>query len=167
MTVMESRDGFFTRVKQEVEMQYQLSQGIKPIMVSHSYGAQVSIAFLDWVERQNPGWVDKHLKGYVNLAGPMLGLPKSLSPLLSGEHVNQGHDAHGLACLRTACRHPLWLLLTEEATGTSASIARPMLFQDVQQHLCWWACCCAAPLSCASAGLHLIQLDFQRRAVSS
>lgn len=89
--VMESRDGYFTRVKQEVELQYQLSQGIKPVMVSHSYGAQVSLAFLDWVERQNPGWVDKHLEGYVNVAGPMLGLPKALSPLLSGERSQPGY----------------------------------------------------------------------------
>ena len=85
MSVMESRDGYFTRVKQEVEMQYQLSLGIKPVMVSHSYGATVTMAFLHWVEEQNPGWVDKYLQGYVNLAGPMLGLPKALSPLLSGE----------------------------------------------------------------------------------
>lgn len=84
MEVMESRDGYFSRVKQEVEMQYQLSQEIKPLLVSHSYGAQVTLAFLHWVDKQNPGWVDKYLKGYVNLAGPMLGLPKSLSPLLSG-----------------------------------------------------------------------------------
>jgi hypothetical protein len=36
------------------------------------------------VESQSPGWVDKYLAGYVNLAGPLLGLPKALSPMLSG-----------------------------------------------------------------------------------
>jgi phospholipid:diacylglycerol acyltransferase len=82
--VMEKRDGFFTRVKHEVELQYQL-QGIKPILVSHSYGAQVTVTFLHWIEEQEPGWVDKYLAGYVNLAGPLLGLPKAISPMLSGE----------------------------------------------------------------------------------
>lgn len=82
--MMEKRDGFFTRMQREVELQYQLSKGIKPILVSHSYGATVTVTFLHWVEQQSPGWVDKHLRGYVNLAGPLLGLPKALSPMLSG-----------------------------------------------------------------------------------
>jgi phospholipid:diacylglycerol acyltransferase len=82
--VMQARDGFFTRLKNEVELQLQ-QQHIKPVLVSHSYGALVTMAFMSWVEGQQPGWVDKHLHGYLNLAGPMLGLPKAVSPLLSGE----------------------------------------------------------------------------------
>jgi phospholipid:diacylglycerol acyltransferase len=81
---MQTRDGYFTRLKNEVEMQLQ-QQHIKPVLVSHSYGATVTMAFLTWVEEQQPGWVDKHLHGYLNLAGPMLGLPKAVSPLLSGK----------------------------------------------------------------------------------
>lgn len=82
--VMQTRDGYFTRLKTEVEMQLQ-QQRIKPVLVSHSYGALVTMAFMNWVEGQQPGWVDKHLHGYLNLAGPLLGLPKAVSPLLSGE----------------------------------------------------------------------------------
>jgi hypothetical protein len=82
--VMQTRDGYFTRLKNEVELQLQ-QQHIKPVLVSHSYGALVTMAFMTWVEGQQPGWVDKHLHGYLNLAGPMLGLPKAVSPLLSGE----------------------------------------------------------------------------------
>lgn len=89
--VMEKRDGFFTRVKHEVELQYQLSKEIKPILVSHSYGATVTVTFLHWVEQQEAGWVDRYLAGYANLAGPLLGLPKALSPMLSGGCV--GHAA--------------------------------------------------------------------------
>jgi hypothetical protein len=81
---LEKRDGFFTRVKTETELQLQLSKGVKPFLVSHSYGCQVTFTFLTWVEDKHPGWVDAHLAGYVNLAGPTLGLPKALSPLLSG-----------------------------------------------------------------------------------
>jgi phospholipid:diacylglycerol acyltransferase len=83
--VMQTRDGYFTRLKIEVEMQLQ-QQRIKPVLVSHSYGALVTMAFMTWVEGQEPGWVDKHLHGYLNLAGPLLGLPKAVSPLLSGEY---------------------------------------------------------------------------------
>lgn len=68
----------------QVELQHQLSSGVQPILVSHSYGATVTVTFLHWVEQQEPGWVDKYLAGYVNLAGPLLGLPKAISPMLSG-----------------------------------------------------------------------------------
>jgi phospholipid:diacylglycerol acyltransferase len=95
---MEKRDGFFTRVKTEVELQYQLSEGIKPVLVSHSYGATVTTTFLHWVESQSPGWVDKHLAAYLNLAGPLLGLPKALSPMLSGSRLLSGF------LKRCACR---------------------------------------------------------------
>ncbi len=89
---MESRDGFFTRVRIEVELQYKLSKGIKPVMVSHSYGQAVVMAFLHWIEEIHPGWVNKYMHGYVNLAGPTLGLPKALSPLLSGEWCLRKND---------------------------------------------------------------------------
>lgn len=48
--VMEARDGFFSRVKAEAELQARL-YGVKPVLVSHSYGAVVTVTFLDWVER--------------------------------------------------------------------------------------------------------------------
>lgn len=48
----------------------------------------MTVTFLNWVEQQSPGWVDTHLEGYVNLAGPLLGLPKALSPMLSGRCLN-------------------------------------------------------------------------------
>jgi phospholipid:diacylglycerol acyltransferase len=53
-------------------------------MVSHSYGACVTFSFLTWVEKQEPGWVDNHVESWVNVAGPILGLPKAFAPLISG-----------------------------------------------------------------------------------
>lgn len=47
--LMQKRDGFYTRLKREVELQHQLSEGIKAILVSHSYGATVTTTFLHWV----------------------------------------------------------------------------------------------------------------------
>jgi len=100
--VMEQRDGWFTRVKNEAELQYQQSGGTKVVMVSHSYGACVTFAFLTWVEKQQAGWVDKHLESWVNLAGPILGLPKALAPLLSGESRETADLMSGVAMLMEA-----------------------------------------------------------------
>ncbi len=70
MSVMEDRDGYFSRLRAEVELQRRLAPpGARPLLVSHSYGAIVTMAFLQWVEVAEPGWVAHHLEGYVNLAG--------------------------------------------------------------------------------------------------
>jgi hypothetical protein len=63
--------------------------------------------------------VDKYLAGYVNLAGPLLGLPKALSPMLSGvcgrvlggggQHMGvNGRYRHDVTMHRAA-----WLLLSK------------------------------------------------------
>jgi hypothetical protein len=83
--MLEDRDAWFTRTKTEIEMQVIKSGGTKAVLISHSYGATVTFAFLTWVEEQQAGWVDKHLEAWANLAGPILGLPKALAPLFSGE----------------------------------------------------------------------------------
>ena len=43
--------------------------------------------FLVWVTEDDPKWVDKHIHAYVNIAGPVLGVAKSMTSLLSGETV--------------------------------------------------------------------------------
>jgi phospholipid:diacylglycerol acyltransferase len=39
---------------------------------------------MTWVEVDLPGWVDEHVHAVVNIAGTSLGVPKSISALLSG-----------------------------------------------------------------------------------
>lgn len=58
--LMQKRDGFFTRLKHEVELQHQLSDGVKPILVSHSYGAIVTTTFLHWVRTLHAGPGTQH-----------------------------------------------------------------------------------------------------------
>jgi len=44
--------------------------------------------FLQWVTRapsSSSSWVDKYVEAHVNIAGPLLGTPKALTALLSGE----------------------------------------------------------------------------------
>ena len=56
---------------------------------SHFTGATVVLYFLKWVESPlggegGPNWVNEHIETFVNIGGPLLGVPKALSALLSG-----------------------------------------------------------------------------------
>lgn len=53
-------------------------------MASHSWGDNVFRNFLVWVTEEDPDWVEKHVYAYVNIAGPVLGVAKSMTSLLSG-----------------------------------------------------------------------------------
>ena len=61
------------------------------VVASHSWGDNVFRNFLVWVTEDDPKWVDKHIHAYVNIAGPVLGVAKSMTSLLSGR-------AAALAC---------------------------------------------------------------------
>ncbi|KAG5188033.1 Lecithin:cholesterol acyltransferase-domain-containing protein [Tribonema minus] len=85
----EKRDGFLTRLKHTLETALEVS-GTPAVMMSHSFGGQVVYFFLNWVESENggkggDGWVAKHVAGVANVAGSLLGVPKAVSALLSGE----------------------------------------------------------------------------------
>jgi phospholipid:diacylglycerol acyltransferase len=90
--MMEKRDGFFTKLKMQVEAHY-ITTGEKVVLVSHSMGGTVVNYFLQWVTADvkygggggGKHWVDKYIHAYVNIAGTMLGVPKAIPALLSGE----------------------------------------------------------------------------------
>jgi len=49
----------------------------------------VTLYFFKWVESPTggnggPNWVNEHVEAFINIGGPLLGLPKALSALLSG-----------------------------------------------------------------------------------
>ena len=89
---LQERDGYFTRLKASIETMVSL-HGVPVAVLAHSYGDQLTRYFLRWVETPtNKGgggggnkWTDKHVAVYVNIAGPMLGIPKAVPSLLSGE----------------------------------------------------------------------------------
>ncbi len=60
------------------------------MVTSHSWGENVVRNFFWWVERKQPGWTEKHVAAYVNIAGTVLGVPK----------------VH--ARVRDACVHKTW-----------------------------------------------------------
>ncbi|KAG2436350.1 hypothetical protein HXX76_006657 [Chlamydomonas incerta] len=106
--LLEERDGYYTRLRRTIEQLVELT-GERVVVTSHSYGENVFRAFMHWVEaaaaeedtaaaaggakprsgggagHSGGGWVDRHVASYVNIAGTSLGVPKSVSALLSGE----------------------------------------------------------------------------------
>lgn len=88
---LERRDRFFTKLKQQIELIHELS-GEKVCLVGHSMGSQIVFYFLKWAEAKGEyygnggeGWTDKHVDSFVNVAGTMLGAPKAVPALISGE----------------------------------------------------------------------------------
>jgi phospholipid:diacylglycerol acyltransferase len=68
------------------------------LIAGHSWGDNVVRAFLHWMEEQQAGWVDKHIAVVFNCGGPVLGTPKAITSLLSGE-VRESAKLTGIANL--------------------------------------------------------------------
>ena len=65
------------------QQQWQPKQ--KVVLVGHSYGNVMIAAFLRWADERDPGWTDRYVHAFVNIAGPLLGIPKANAALTSGE----------------------------------------------------------------------------------
>lgn len=88
---LERRDKYFSKLKSQIETFYDLT-GEKSVLIGHSMGAQIVFYFLQWVEAEGPyygnggpGWVDKYIGAFINVAGTLLGAPKAVPALISGE----------------------------------------------------------------------------------
>jgi len=86
---LEVRDKYFSKLKATIELAKKID-GKKSVIIGHSMGATVVLYFLKWVESSQggnggPDWVNNHIHTFVNIGGPLLGVPKALSALLSGE----------------------------------------------------------------------------------
>ncbi|KAG0370251.1 Lecithin:cholesterol acyltransferase-domain-containing protein [Gamsiella multidivaricata] len=86
---LEIRDNYFSRLKSSLELSLKVT-GEKHVLVAHSMGSNVLFYFFKWVESEKggkggPNWVKNHVHTFVNIAGPMLGVPKTLAAVLSGE----------------------------------------------------------------------------------
>lgn len=73
------------------------------IIASHSWGDNVFRAFMQWADSVDESWVEKHIKTYINLAGPVLGVPKSIPAFLSGLPLPQPLRIRGCAATRLLC----------------------------------------------------------------
>ncbi|KAK9918842.1 hypothetical protein WJX75_007445 [Coccomyxa subellipsoidea] len=81
---METRDKYFTRLKWRIELTMK-TEGEKVLVASHSWGDNVFRNFMVWIGEDDPDWIENHIAAYVNIAGPVLGVSKSMTSLLSGE----------------------------------------------------------------------------------
>lgn len=90
--LLELRDGYFTKLKHKIEAMHK-STGRKVVIAAHSMGSPLMTYFFAWVtapESKGGGgggklWVDNHIHSLINIAGPMLGVPKSITSIMSGE----------------------------------------------------------------------------------
>lgn len=88
---LEKRDRFFSKLKHQIELFHDLT-GEKVCLVGHSMGSEVVFYFMKWVEAEGkhygnggPQWVEEHIDTFINIAGTLLGAPKAVPALISGE----------------------------------------------------------------------------------
>lgn len=88
---LERRDGYFSKLKTQIEMSNKLNNK-KTVLMGHSMGSQIIFFFFKWVEAKGEGfgnggksWVNDNIQAYVDISGSMLGTPKAITALLSGE----------------------------------------------------------------------------------
>lgn len=82
---LEKRDMYFTKLKTTIELAYQHT-GEKAVIMSHSMGSTIFFYFLSWIRfHAGEEWCSKYLHAWVNIAGTLLGTPKTISALISGE----------------------------------------------------------------------------------
>ncbi|GAA5804463.1 hypothetical protein HPULCUR_009957 [Helicostylum pulchrum] len=86
---LEVRDGYFSHLKSTIELSKKKS-GLKSVVVTHSMGSSMFPYFLKWVENSKGGdggkrWVNDHIESFVNIGGPLMGVPKAVTSMMSGE----------------------------------------------------------------------------------
>ncbi|KAI8343400.1 Lecithin:cholesterol acyltransferase-domain-containing protein [Chlamydoabsidia padenii] len=86
---LEVRDKYFTKLKADIET-FKRIHDKKTVLLAHSMGSNVMMYFFKWVQSSEGGnggdqWVENHIESFVNIGGPMLGVPKAFAALLSGE----------------------------------------------------------------------------------
>ena len=90
--VVQQRDKSLSRLKAAIEVLVQTNEEEKVVVVPHSMGALYFLFFLKWVEAPLPygggggaTWVHNHIHAVLNIAGPLLGVPKAFTGLFSAE----------------------------------------------------------------------------------
>lgn len=104
---LEVRDHTFTKLKSNIELLYVTNENRKVVVISHSWGSNIFSYFLIWVTRlHGKDWVDIHVDSFVNIGGPLLGLPKSVPSLLSAEMRDSAELSPPLAYIKDQLYSP-------------------------------------------------------------
>lgn len=78
------RDGFFFQLRNSMRFLCQKNRR-RAVVISHSYGATVAVAFFRWAEERETGFMNRHVAYYINLGGTTMGIGKAASALLFGD----------------------------------------------------------------------------------
>ncbi|CCD21040.1 putative Lecithin cholesterol acyltransferase [Trypanosoma vivax] len=78
------RDGYYDHLRNYLLYLYHRNNE-RVVLISHSYGSIIVADFLYWMEKQEPGWMNKYVAHWINVAGTMMGVAKTVSALLSGD----------------------------------------------------------------------------------
>lgn len=106
-TKAHERDGLFYYMRQNLKFLCQKNREAA-VVISHSYGTTVALAFFRWAERREAGFMNKYVRYFVNVGGVTMGLPKALSALLMG-------DARDTIAIPRAARLALDTIVSQRA----------------------------------------------------
>ena len=82
---LEERDHFFSRIMSQIEFNSRVYKR-KTVLISHSMGGTVAMYLLKWLEHERgAAWIDEHIEALANLSGTLLGVPKAMPALMTGE----------------------------------------------------------------------------------
>ena len=85
MAELERRDRYFTVLKTRVELLKATNEDEKVVVMCHSMGSNVWNYFMQWVTQNDPSWVDTHVDSVALVGNSLLGSPKVLAALLTGD----------------------------------------------------------------------------------
>lgn len=85
LEALESRDGYFTNLKYVIESAYHQNDNRKVVLVCHSLGGVIFTWFSQFITAHDASWMDKYVHANVLLGAPLLGAPKAINALLSGD----------------------------------------------------------------------------------
>ncbi|KAK7198730.1 phospholipid:diacylglycerol acyltransferase [Novymonas esmeraldas] len=101
------RDGFFYQMRNNLRFLCQKNRK-RAVVISHSYGTTVALAFFRWAEQREGGFMDRHVAYYVNVGGVAMGIGKAASAMLLG-------DAKDTLNIPWAARKVLDTFISQEA----------------------------------------------------
>ena len=94
LEALESRDGYFTNLMHVIESAFHQNNKQKVVLVCHSLGGVLFTWFAQFTTARDATWMDKYVHANVLLGAPLLGAPKAINGLLSGDlpdlHSNVG-----------------------------------------------------------------------------
>ena len=95
LEALEYRDGYFTKLKHVIESAYHQNNKRKVVLVCHSLGGVIFTWFTQFMTARDATWMETYVHANVLLGAPLLGAPKAVNAMLSGE-LPEMHDGFSI-----------------------------------------------------------------------